>query len=389
MKLLFSLLVSFPCLVLAAPDEDALGKADSYPVCPISQGLRVERCQVGQMSHLDTIVPARRIARGASTTELRTQSRPIDLGVDAFLAANRNTGLLVMHGDTVLAERYQYGRAAEMRFTSWSMAKTLVAMLVGVALNEKLIGSIDDRAEKYLPDLEGHPYGQATLRELLTMSSGVQFSDAQNAADINKLVDGTIYQKGPGGAASVESFRSRAAPAGTKFVYASAETQVLGLVLRAATGRPLADYLSEKIWAPMGAGADATWLIDASGQEIAYCCINATLRDWARVGMLLANNGALNGKQIIPAEWVKAATTAQAPHLQIGTATRNNGYGYQTWLIDKEGRFALLGVGGQAVMVDPKTRLVVVHTAVHKQGDNAARGRQFQFFFATLRKLES
>lgn len=388
MRLLFLSLVFLAGAAFAAPDEELLGKAESYAVCPLGSGPLEQRCLVGQFSHLDQVIPARRIARGAETTPLKN-GRAVDLGVDAFLAANRNTGLLVLQGDTVLAERYQYDRKPDQRMTSWSMAKTLTAMLVGIAIQEKHIASVDDPAAKYLPDLAGHPYGETKLRELLTMSSGIQFAEGEGGAEIDRLVASTIRGKGPGGIASVDTFRTRAAPAGTRFNYASADTQVLGLVLRAATGKPLADYLSEKIWQPMGAGADATWLIDASGQEIAYCCINATLRDWARVGMLLANNGALNGRQILPAEWVKAATAAHAPHLQVGVATRNNGYGYQTWLIDKDGRFALLGLRGQAVMVDPRTRLVVVHTAVHDAGDNAARGRQFQFFYATLRKLES
>ena len=384
-----ALLLLLPAFAFAAPDEDLLGKAENYPVCSPSVGLSQPRCLVGQHSHMDEILPARRIARGSSTKALNTRARAIDLGVDEFLKANRNTGLLILQGDTVLAERYQYDRRADERMASWSMAKTMVAMLVGIAIHEKHIGSVDDLVSKYVTDLAGHPYGETKLRDLLTMSSGVRFIEGEGSADIRNLVDATIYRKGPGGVESVDGYRQRAAPPGTKFVYASAETQVLGLVLRAATGRALADYLSEKIWQPMGAGADATWLIDASGQEIAYCCMNATLRDWARVGMLLANGGALDGKQIIPAEWVKAATQAQGPHLKVGVATRNNGYGYQTWLIDNDGRFALLGLRGQAVFVDPKTKLVVVHTAVHNANDTAARARQFQFFYATLRKLES
>ena len=164
---------------------------------------------------------------------------------------------------------------------------------------------------------------------------------------------------------------------------------MLGLVLRAATGKPLAEYLSEKIWQPMGAEADATWLMDAGGYETGYMGINATLRDWGRLGMLLANDGALDGKQIIPAEWVKAATTAEAPHLQFGVATKFNGYGYQTWLIHpKERMFALLGVRGQGVFVDPATKVVVVHTAVHADScGGALRSEQFAFFFGVVNSL--
>ena len=143
----------------------------------------------------------------------------------------------------------------------------------------------------------------------------------------------TLRQKTEGGADTVREFKQRDAPAGTRFRYASGDSQVLGLVLRDAVQQPLADYLSEKIWRPMGAEADATWLLDKAGYETGYCCINATLRDCARFGMLLANYGAIDGKQIIPAEWVKAATTPEAPHLRVGTATPNNGYGYQTWIL--------------------------------------------------------
>jgi CubicO group peptidase (beta-lactamase class C family) len=206
----------------------------------------------------------------------------------------------------------------------------------------------------------------------------------------------TLYQQGPGGADTVSTFTKRDVPAGTRFSYSSGESEVLGLVLRAATGRNLSEYLSEKIWQPMGAEADATWLIDAGGYETGYMGINATLRDWGRLGMLLANDGALcandgklDCKQIIPAEWVRAATVAEAPHLRVGVATQYNGYGYQTWLIHpKERIFALFGIRGQGVFVDPVSKLVIVHTAVH--GDPAndpSRGEQFGLFFSIDKAL--
>ena len=152
---------------------------------------------------------------------------------------------------------------------------------------------------------------------------------------------------------SVILFRKRDIPA-DRFRYSSADTQVLALALRAAVGMPLADYLSQKIWQPMGAEADATWFVDGGGYETGYVGINATLRDWGRLGMLLANDGALNGRQIIPAEWVKAMTTPEAAHLVVGVATAYNGYGYQTWLIHPSKRyFAMFGARGQAVFIDP------------------------------------
>ena len=381
-------------LAWAAPDEDLLGKAQGYPNCPIPLGPTEQRCLVGMYSGYDQILPARKIPKGASVTELKRAER--DVGADAFMEKNRNTGLLVMKDGVVLSERYQYERKPEHRFASMSMAKTLVAMLVGIAMDEGKIGSVNDLAQQYVPALKGHPYGETKLRDLLTMSSGVKFTEVYDGRDdMMVMVRKTFYQQGPGGVDTVITFRERAAPAGTRFYYASAETQVLGLVLRAATGKPLAEYLSEKIWQPMGAEADATWNTDAGGHEMAFCCVNATLRDWARVGMMLANDGAIAGKQVIPAKWVREATTAQSPHLRVGMATFHNGYGYQTWLISHpdrggdRGRFALLGVRGQAVFVDPQTKLVVVHTAVHAMNrDVPARNAQFEYFANVRKTLE-
>lgn len=384
----FALTLVFTTGVFAAPDEAALGKAEGYPVCPIRLG--EERCLVGALSRYDELYAARKVAHG-SARPLQRGDKAAALNADAWMAANRNTGLLVMKGDTILAERYNYDRKESDRFQSFSMAKTVVAMLIGVALNENRIKSIDDRAEQYVPELKGQLYGATSLRHLLTMSSGVQFrEDYDGKDDVSVLARKTLGRQGPGGADTVMGINTRLRPAGEKFYYASGETQVLGLVLRAAIGKPLAEYLAEKIWVPMGAEADATWLIDAGGYETGYMGLNATLRDWGRLGLLLANYGAVDGRQLIPAAWVKAATTAEAPHLRPGVATFRNGYGYQTWLIDNEGKFALLGVRGQAVMVDPVTKVVVVHTAVHgNPRDGTARGPQFELFFRTVKLAAS
>jgi CubicO group peptidase (beta-lactamase class C family) len=151
-----------------------------------------------------------------------------------------------------------------------------------------------------------------------------------------------------------------------------------------ATGRNLSEYLSEKIWIPMGAEADATWLIDGGGHELGFMGLNATLRDWGRLGILLANYGEQDGRQIIPAGWVKEATRVHAPHLEPGVASKFNGYGYQTWLLRKDQPyFALFGVRGQGVYIDPVSKLVIVHTAVFGSPRDS-RAAQFELFFTTL-----
>jgi CubicO group peptidase (beta-lactamase class C family) len=291
--------------------------------------------------------------------------------LDDYLARNPTTGLLIARGDTILVERYQYARNDRHRFTSASMAKTVTAMLIGIAMSEGRIRSVDDLAAAYVPALAGTEYGRTSLRHLLQMSSGVRFEETYSGADDSaRLWIETVHQAGAGGAAAVKPFNQRARWGGAVFSYASAETQVLGLVLANAVGQPVADYLRDKIWQPMGAEADATWIIDAAGQEATYCCLNAVLRDYARLGLLLAHDGRIGDKQIIPKAWVLEATTVPAdrPDLSLVWPDTQFGYGYQTWLFNGERRmFALLGVHGQAIYVDPTSRLVLVHTAVRKQ----------------------
>jgi CubicO group peptidase (beta-lactamase class C family) len=360
------------------PDADEQGAREGYPLGDRATFFRMPFL-VGSQSHLDEIFPARLVHRAATPSSLgRAASEPIlryeyqgqTFGLDDYLARNPATGLLVARAETILVERYQYARTDRDRFTSWSMAKTVTSMLIGIAIAEGRIRSVDDLAATYVPGLAGTEYGRTSLRHLLQMSSGVRFVEEYRPGDdVSKLSVDTFLQRGAGGVSAVRSFNERAVPAGTKFSYASVESQVLGLVLTAAVGRPVADYLQEKIWQPIGAEADADWIIDRSGQEVTYCCFNAVLRDYARLGLLLAHDGNWRGRQIIPAAWVRDATTVRAdqPHLRPLTATPFFGYGYQTWIFPGDRRmFAFLGVRGQAIYVDPASRLVLVTTAVRR-----------------------
>jgi CubicO group peptidase (beta-lactamase class C family) len=380
MRLLVFLAIGFFAAgAFGAPDEAALGKAEGYPVCPPS--LRPEtRCLIGLVSRFDEVFPARKVARGAETRPMkRAAAEPAfrythqsqESGLDDYLSRNRTTGFLILKGDTILAERYQYDRKPEHRMNSYSMAKTIVAMLVGVALSEGRIQSLDDRAEHYVAELKGTPYGETPIRHLLTMSSGVRFTENYSGNDdVATLVRLSVQGESEGGAATVMPFRTRDRAPGERFYYSSAETQVLGLVLRAATGRPLAEYLSAKIWQSMGAEADASWAIDKGGYEAAYFAVNATVRDYARLGMLLANDGALDGRQIIPAGWVRAMTTPAAKQFEPGHTNSFFGYGYQTWIVPgQERQFVLRGLRGQCVFVHPRSKLVMVHTAARDVGD--------------------
>jgi CubicO group peptidase (beta-lactamase class C family) len=367
---------SGPRFVAGGPDAEAYGAREGYPVKVISRPPFL----VGAFSHFDQLFEGRVVGRAATPSPLtrataepplRYRSGVSTLTLDDYLARNPTTGLLIARGDTILVERYQYARNDRHRFTSFSMAKTVTAMLIGIAIAEGRIRSVDDLAATYVPGLADTEYGRTSLRDLLQMSSGVHFSENYSGRDdSSRLFLETVVQDGAGGVEAVKPYNERDWPSGTMFSYASVETQVLGLVLRSAVGGPVADYLREKIWEPMGAEADATWLIDGSGQEATYCCLNAVLRDYARLGLLLAHDGNWRGRQLIPTAWINDATRVRddQPHLRPGTARRFLGYGYQVWILPGERRmFALLGVYGQAIFVDPASRLVMVHTAAYKQ----------------------
>lgn len=375
--------IALACGALAAPDEERLGKAEGYPLCRPGPETSTTRCLIGVTTRADEIYPARKVAKGDRVLPLKRAAKepPIRfqhgnwfVDIDDYLSRNRTTGLLVLQDDTILVERYQYDRGPAHRLASYSMAKTIVAMLVGIAVSEGKIKSIDERAEAYVPELKGTAYGETPIRHLLSMSSGVPFTENYGGNDDVAAMGRLVFTDAKGGAATLAPFRDRArdrAP-GERFSYASSETQVLGLVLRAAVGRPLADYASEKLWRPMGAEADASWILDRGGHEIGYAAFNATLRDWARFGLLLANDGALDGRQIIPAAWVRAATTPPADQFRPGQADAFYGYGYQTWILPGQERlFTARGLRGQLLCVNPRTKVVVAHTAAREVSGDA------------------
>jgi CubicO group peptidase (beta-lactamase class C family) len=331
---------------------------------------------VDSFSRLDEVFPSTiSAARANASAWRRASSEPVifydgtprlgagRFGLDAYLARNPTTGLLIAQDGEILVERYQYGRTDQHRLTSFSMAKTLIAMLIGLAVAEGRIRSIEDTAASYVPALAGTEYGATPIRHLLTMSSGVAFREEYDGADDSARLSALSFRRqSAGGAAVPPHFNQRIAPPGQRWYYASGETFVLALVLRQAIGRPIADYFSEKIWRPLGAEAPASWLTDASGLEIGYMGFNAVLRDYARLGMMLARRGEAQGQQLVPPAWFAEMTRAHFPPNATG---RYFGYGFQTWVFPAmDGSFALLGVRGQTLFVDPARRLVLVHTAV-------------------------
>ncbi|WFU44801.1 serine hydrolase [Bradyrhizobium sp. CB82] len=352
------------------PNADEFGQKEGYPSCKGIEYVDQARCRVGALSRYDTLFPAHTItapkqsvplARAASEPVIRYGFAGLELTLDDYLNRQPVTGLLIARDNTILVERYQYGRADTDRLASFSMAKTVVALLIGIAVNEGAIHSVDDLAETYVPGLKDTEYGRTPIKALLLMASGVAFSEdyADRSSDINKLARMTVEQDSAGSLNAVKQFNTRRDAPGARFSYSSAESLVLGLVLAAATKRTVADYAAEKLWQPLGAEADATWIIDATGQEITFAYVNAVLRDWARLGLMLANRGNWQGKTVVPEDWLTASAANALP-----TDSPLVKYGYQIWYSADTRRFSLRGLRGQFVFVDPDLKLVLVQTAL-------------------------
>jgi CubicO group peptidase (beta-lactamase class C family) len=368
--------------VAAEPDEDQLGKSAGYPL-----GARWSTMEnrVGAWSALDRVpgVLTQSVSRGETVNALPRAMQPKEINyryrnlgytLDEYLERRRITGLLVLKNGEIVAERYRYNRTEDARFLSFSMAKSVTSMLVGVALEKGLIVSLDDPAGRYAKDLAGSAYGETTLRNLLRMSSGITFTERYDGQDdVSKLSRG-FATGSPSVISVLRSFSDRHSPSGEKFVYASAETDVLGRVLTGATGRSLAELTTEWLWKPMGAERDAFWCHGRDLQAGAYFCFNATLRDWGRLGLLMANDGKVNGQQIISADYLRQATeiAAQPAAFAPYKATPYFGYGFQFWLHPlRERSFAFQGIHGQSIFVQPATGIVMVQTAVYAQASGA------------------
>lgn len=387
MRVALSLLATTACLsVAAAPDEDELGKAEGYPHQRMAPdfSLLADKYKIGNFTSMDQIfwpreiastAPARTLSKAPEAFAVRYEYGGRTFTIEDLLARQRITGLLILKGEAIVYEAYQYDRTATSKFASFSMAKTVVGLLTGIAMGEGRIASLDDPATKYAPDLRGTAYGQASVRDLLRMSSGAKWSDkvvAGQATDIGQLTADTYYRRARGGPSSLQRVRESASAPGTAFNYSSAETFALSLVVKGAVGGDLSAYAAEKLWKPMGAEAPASWLTDWSGAEAAFCCLNARLRDYGRLGMLLASDGEYNGKQIISREFLLDGTDAarQPEYLKPRRATPFFGYGYQTWLYPYRTRtFQARGLFGQEIIVQPSSRIVVVITSALRTPD--------------------
>lgn len=307
------------------------------------------------LDRLPFLVSSRMVPAGGAVRPL-PPGPPLDLklDVDAYMAGQRSAALLVVHDGKLRLERYGLGFGATGRWTSFSVAKSITSTLVGAALKDGYIRSMDDKVSDYIPAMAGSAYDAVSIRQLLTMTSGVRwnedYSDPQS--DVARFNN---HQPEEGVDALVDYLRRlpRDVAPGSRWHYSTGETNLVGILVSAATGKPLSTYLSEKIWAAAGMEQQATWLLGRSDHEISGCCIQAATRDFARFGMFILDGARVDGRSIVPEGWLTEATTER-----VGIGEPGRGYGYQWWTY-ADGSFAARGIFGQGIFIDSKRGIVI------------------------------
>lgn len=365
----------------APPGADsAAGSEVAYPHAgePIGtvresyDGVLTPELAINTFRNIDRLFPTRTISRGPNPRPLPRAERKVttlsvsDSGrtydLEAYLTLNRVAAMLVLKDGKVALERYQFGNSERTRWMSMSVAKSITSTLIGAAIHDGRIRSLDDSVTRYVPVLKGSAYEGVSVRDILMMASGVKWDETytDSTSDRRHLLEAQIAQQ-PGAAMAVMAKLPKAAEPGTRNNYSTGETQVAGEIVRGAVGKPLAEYLSEKLWQPMGMEADATWWLDSpDGMEIGGSGISATLRDYGRFGQFILEDGVIDGRRVLPEGWVHEAGS---PKVLKGGAPLH--YGYMWWPSETEagrrdGAFAAQGIHGQYVYINPAAKVVIV-----------------------------
>ena len=346
---------------------------------------------------MDTTFPAHRIAAAEDPWPFVVAERPLpahygfageERSVAAFLVATETTGLLVARDGLIVHESYHHGYDAGARIASFSVAKPFVTALIGIAVERGHIVSIDDRLEAYVPELASSGYAGVTIRQALTMTSGIAFDEAYDDArsDVMSLPIQVYGLRRP--VPVLVSRLERARPAGLERSYASSDALVLGLVVSRAVGHSAATFLEQALWVPAGMASDAAWNIDLDDNALAHAFLNATLRDYARFGRLILHGGARDGAQVVPAAWIHDTLCAtDAPRVDTGAEPFGADFdlGYHWWLPDpSEDEAVAIGIYGQYLYVHRELGVVIVKTST----DAGFAGRESETV-AMLRSIAS
>lgn len=365
----------------------------------IYDGVLTPEMAVNTFRNIDRLFPTRTVPHAPTPWPLPYASTPLatlsfsdgsrryDLG--DYLELNRVAGLLVLKDGGIKLERYRFGNSERTRWMSMSVAKSITSTLVGAALKQGYIAALSDPVTKYVPSLRGSSYEGVSLRDVLMMSSGVRWDETYTdpRSDRRRLLEAQISQV-PGSAMAVMTSLPRAAAPGTVNNYNTGETQVVGEIVRSAVGRPLATYLSERIWSRFGMEADAKWWLDSrDGHEIGGSGFSATLRDYGRFGLFLLNGGIAAGEAILPDWWTREATSPKI--LRGGTPLD---YGYLWWTgttgaSRRDAAYAAEGIFGQSIYVNPAARVVIVVWSAQQKPTGSAVIDDWAFFDAVVNAL--
>jgi CubicO group peptidase (beta-lactamase class C family) len=291
--------------------------------------------------------------------------------------SRNHTAMVVLKDGQIAYEVYFKDTEDTDRRVSWSMAKSFLSAAFGVAVNDGLIPDLDAQVTQYVPSLVGSAYDGATIRNVMNMSSGIKFNEdyLDSKSDINKMGRVLALGKSMDGFTEGQSESDR--EPGSRHKYVSIDTHVIGMVLRAATGKSVPDYLSETILKPLGLEADAYYLTDGFGTAFVLGGLNMRTRDYARFGLMMAQNGQLNGEQVVPMDWIKQSTSNSAPPSydgDVGSDYELLGYGFQWWLPPNptEGEFFAIGVYGQYIYVNQAENVVIDVNAVDRKFRNGS-----------------
>ena len=342
---------------------------------------------VQNFSSMEDAFLTREISRGGTPISELPEGAPLTLpeAADIWLKDRRVTSLLVMHNGEIVFEDYYLGTTSSDRRISWSIAKSYLSAVFGIAVDSGVIASLDDLVTQYVPSLAGGAYDGVSIRNVLQMQSGVTFDEdyLDFHSDINKM--GRTLALGGEMDAFAAGLTERFQDPGTSWQYVSIDTHVLGMVLRSATKRDLPDLLGEQIIAPLGQEDNAYYVTDGLGVAFALGGLNLRTRDYARFGAMIEQNGVWQGQQIVPASWIEESTRPSAK-----TEAGKTGYGYQWWIPvgAHDDEFMARGVYGQYLYIDQQRDLVIVMTAADRRfrnrGVNAQNVDMFRAIGAAL-----
>jgi len=358
----------------------------------VYDGMLYPDIQVNTFRNIDRLFPTRIVHAGNSPSSLPEReeqlqnfhftSRDKEYDLYDFLSLNRVSGIIVIKDGEVAFEKYLLGNTRETKWMSMSVVKSMTATLVGMAIKDGYIKSVDDALTDYLPQFKGSAYDGVSIRNLLQMASGVDWNETYTdpKSDRRAMLEAQISQK-PGAILDLMAKLGRAAGPGTRWNYSTGETSVVGALVNAATGKHVADYLSEKIWIPAGMESDASWWLDSpDGQEIGGSGLSATLRDYARFGQFMLAGGVVDGNETLPDGWIDAATSPKA------IAGENVEYGYMWWPLDM-GAYSAIGIFGQFVYVHPDSNLVVAMWSAQPKPVGTDAIDEYEFFNALANAL--